>query len=73
MSPRILLQLPGMEITLFRYKRDIGMQQVSDKVASLASGMFDHWEWCDGSLIGVDAGNAMIIAVEGPGKSECFL
>ena len=70
---RILLQYAGGEVTLFRYKRQVPIHQATDKLARIASEIFDSWEHGDGDIPAIESGDQMLLLVEGPSSKECFL
>lgn len=71
---RILLQFQGGEIELFRYKKHVPIQQVTYKLATIATEVFGSWEWGQGiPAIEQVEGPLVLIAVDGPNGKECFL
>jgi hypothetical protein len=69
---RIMLVAPGVELTLFTYKRSVGDQQVIDKLTSIAHTMFSSWSW-GSDIPAIESGNCILMAVKGPTQKECFL
>lgn len=73
MTPRIVLQYPGGEVTVFAYKRAVPLTTIETKLADVATTLFPSWEWGDGDIPAIDAGDKMLIAVTGPSGKACFL
>lgn len=72
---RIILAYPGGEVELFAYKRAVPAQQITDKLATVASTVFNSWQWGDSDVPAIEQleGNLILMAVQGPSAKECFL
>lgn len=71
-TPRIILQFAGGELTLFTYRRAVGMQQVSEKLMSIAHTMFSSWEW-GSDIQAIESGDCILMAVIGSNGKEVSL
>jgi hypothetical protein len=73
---KIILQYPGGELTLFKYKRKVPDHLFTQKMAEIASTYFSEWDWApDGDIPAIwclTDDRKAILGVRAKPK-ECFL
>ncbi len=65
----------GGEVTLKKWRRSMPLETLSREVASLASGLFDSWQWAADPAAGIvieptTGSNCLLMLIDKPSAEE---